>query len=190
MALRSLQERPVAGGERFSAVIGPAAIGTRITRWLLAGCLAATLAAVLSANCGLPFAGLVGFAAGLLVGSVAIAALSGGEELLVCEGRTLAHRRAGPRIVERSVPLSELRDIRPHSDGVGGARLRLVTSRGTWSVAPRLPRHDVEALAAALRRHVDFADPSANATVPAAREGGRPARVTPSEALRYRHARR
>lgn len=156
-AMRVLEERPVAGGERFSAVIGPDPAFRRATRFLLGAALAALAWEVVRSPGGLPTAGRLSGAIALFLACLASAWLSGGAEHLVVEGGAVTFRRAGA-LAERSrlAPLRDLLEIRGPANRQGTAwdGLVLRTAHGTWRVGRRLSAAEAQWLATAFRRHV------------------------------------
>ena len=169
LAIRILEERPVPGGEKFSAVIGPAPGFRRFTRATLGGALLSLAWEVFRAPEGLPAPGRLGLAAALFALCLASAWLSGGAEELVCQGGALGFRRAGALFDRgRLVPLRELRSVGdPPPGGLGawgGVRVR--TAHGTWRVGARLAPGEAHWLADALRRHVGAAPIAAAVTGP------------------------
>lgn len=157
MTIRILEERPVAGGERFSAVIGPDPRFRRFTRAALGAALLAVAVEVLRAPGNLPPAGRLALALILFGASVTSAWLSGGAERLVVEGGMLGLQRAG--VLDdrgRALALGDLRDVADPDVRLGTAwgGFLLVTNRQTFRVGTRLSAADARWLADTLRRHV------------------------------------
>lgn len=173
IAFRAIEERPVVGGEKFSAVIGPAPAFRLMTRTTLALSLLSLAGAVLGGLRGWLFAGALLFAAACASGWI-----SGGPEELVCQGGGVRHRRGGPlRDRGRVLPLRDLRSIdAPDRAGRRGlAGVRLTTSAATLVVGRGLALEDALALAAALRSHVASRDlPHAVLSAPPPERAGRP----------------
>lgn len=159
--MRVLEERPVAGGERFSAVIGPDPRYRRLTRAALAGALLAVAFEVVRAPGSLPPTGRLALAAGLFGISLVSGWLSGGTEQLFVEGGVFGFRRAGVFSERRRMlPLRELQVIGdpPADRGTAWAGFAVRTTRDTFRVGVRLSAAEARWLAAAFRRHVG-ADP-------------------------------
>jgi len=157
LAIRVLEERPIVGGEKFSALIGPSRLFRRLTALALASALAVVAAAVLASAGGFPGRGSVGAALALFALSVASAWLSGGPEELVCQGGVVRHRRAGALADRgRVVRLDDVRAVRePAGPGLAGTPgVALETPDGIIRVGRRLAFEDARWLAEALRGHL------------------------------------
>lgn len=185
--MRILEERPVAGGERFFAVIGPDPRFRRLTRMALLGALLAVALEVLRAPGNLPPAGRLALALVLFGVSLASAWLSGGAERLVVEGGVVGLQRAG--VLDdrgRALALRDLRDVVDPEVRLGTAwgGFALRTGRETLRVGTRLSAADARWLADALRRHVG-ADP-----LPATAAGFAPERARAPQILARLQVRR
>ena len=147
----------MAGGEKFSAVIGPAPGFRQFTRGALAGALVSLAWEVLQAPEGLPSPGRLVVTAVLFGACLASGWLSGGPEELVCQGGAIGFHRAGALFDRgRLIPLRELREVGDPAAGAVGAwgGIPIHTAQGTWRVGERLSTADARWLADSLRRHV------------------------------------
>jgi len=185
---RSIVERPVTGGEMFSATIGPSRAARRALRWLR-GASAASVAlgfGLLARGSG--GAGLA--VAGVLLAVLAVAEwVAGGAESLVCQGAHLVHRRRRLRRERRrTLPVLAIRRIRPQRDG-----LRIETEGSGWAVGPGLAWPEANDLAQALERHLRLSGPEVLARTasdlgpPRGAAATRPAPARPEAVLRLRN---
>ncbi len=178
MSMRVLEERPVAGGERFSAVIGPDPRFRRLTRLALCGALLAVAVEVLRAPGTLPPAGRLALAVALFGMSLGSAWLSGGAERLVVEGGVVGLQRAGALDDRgRALALRDLRDVVDPEVRLGTAwgGFLLRTSGETFRVGARLSAADARWLAEAFRRHVGASPvPPVAIAAPAPERAGAP----------------
>ena len=196
IACRILKERPTAGGEKFSARIGPAPFLRRGTPALLAGALLAAAGGVLRVQTGTGGGVLLLCALGLGGLSVLAGWLSGGPESLVCQGGVLRHRRHGGFGEERHErPTRDLRRVHPPRPGHAAATrgIRLEFSHESWSVGRGLSRKDAEDLVWLLNRHLSLSPEEAIDSVPVERVSfarsrpvDSPARTSPGDVARTR----
>jgi hypothetical protein len=194
---RTITERPVAGGEKFRASFGPSPRARVVLRalWTASAAVAALGAAMLAGGGG---AGAVLAAAVGLVGA-AIAAewIAGGSETLVAQGGVILHRRRRLlREHRRTVPVIEVRRVRPpagrgrRSDVAG---LRIETTDDVWAVGHGIAWAEANGLAEALSRHLRLFERDVLAegaarldAAPTAAEPG-PAAARPEAVLRFRN---
>jgi hypothetical protein len=156
VAIRALEERPVVGGEKFSAVIGPSRAFRRLTATALAACLGTVAAGALATPGGVPGPPVLATAALLLSVSLVSAGISGGPERVVLEGGVVSHRRSGAlRDRVRVVPLPDIRGVDvPGARGPLPRGVRLVTAHGSVTIGGRLSAPEARWLADAIRRHL------------------------------------
>lgn len=144
---RRIVEKPFPGGEKFLVVLDvspPARLAAR-GLWLLGG--AGVVAGLLAGSVSLAALGL---ASGLL--GAGIAAVTGGRETLVCQGDMLVHRRGGLRRGRNRASLLALRNVSARGEPRCGVALDL--DRSTWRVGRGLSRDERGYLVWALERHV------------------------------------
>jgi hypothetical protein len=195
VVVRGISERPVAGGEKFSASFGPSAEARVALRSLraLTGCAATLGAALLAGGSGAGAAFLA--AAGFLALTIAGESIAGGSEALVAQGGILTHRRRRLfREHRRTVPVLDVRRVRPpagrgrSSDTAG---LRIETADDVWAVGQGIAWGEANELAEALGRHLrlfegDVLAPGAPRFPKPAVEPG-PAQARPEAVLRLRN---
>jgi hypothetical protein len=194
---RRITERPVAGGEKWSAAFGPSAHARVVLRALRALTIAAAAlgVAMLAGGTGSPVA--FGVAAGLLALAIGAQWIAGGSEAVVLQGDVLAHRRRRLlREERRTVPLLDVRRVRPpagrgrRSDTAG---LRIETADDVWAVGQGITWSEANELAESLGRHLELFERDVLAS-DAARLGSRrfaaptsPAQALPVAVLRLRN---